>query len=126
LSNIQRYSRINVEALHPGQLFPDPTVLAPDQNTSFLRRCLKQFRTLNFAEQSTGRMYLRIEAGAVAWIDRVAFGAALIDADTLAGVREVASAALGNGVCETQAPQFLQARELPPTLGEWGRSPSNT
>jgi hypothetical protein len=125
LSNIQRYSRINVDALGPDQLFPDPGALAPDRNTTFLRRCVKQFRTISFAEQSTGKMYLRIEAGAVVWIDRDALDAAVKDADTLAGIREVAPAALGDSVRETQAPQFLQTRELAQTLGEWGRSTSD-
>ncbi len=121
LSNIQRYARINVNATAADQLFPDAAALAPQHNTAFLKRCLKEFRRLNFAEQATGRIYLRIEDGCVAWVDAEALAAAIEDPDTLAAIREVAPAALGDGVRCNPSPQFLQADQPAPTLGDWGR-----
>jgi hypothetical protein len=120
LSNIQRYGRINVNALGADQLFPDSAALAPEHNTSFLKRCLEEFHTVNFAEQSTGRIYLRIEAGAVVWADADGLAAAVGDPDTRAGVRVVAPAAFDDNVRRPPAPQFLEAQQGLPTLGAWG------
>ena len=122
LSSIQKYSRINVDASRPDQLFPDPGVLAPDLNTTFLQRCLLQFRTVNFANQATGRIYLHIESGAVMWADHEALRDAIEDADTLAGIRKVAPASLVKISPESTVPRFLQGIQRTPTLGDWGRA----
>jgi hypothetical protein len=120
LFNIQRYCRINVNAVSANQLYPDPALLAPEHNTTFLSRCLKEFRTVNLADQTTGRIYVHIESGVVAWVDRDCLMTALNDADTLAGVRAAAPAALKAGVREITAPHYLYTPGLAPTLGQWG------
>jgi len=67
--NIDRFARLNVNARSPASLFPDRSVLAAEHNTAFLRRCRDEFRTLNFVDQPTGRIYLRIESGIPVWKD---------------------------------------------------------
>jgi hypothetical protein len=120
--NIERFRRVNVAAASPELLYADRSRLAPEHNTGFLQRCVERFREVNFAEQATGRVYLRIEAGKAVSSDREALDRATAAADTCAGIRAVAPAALedrsltqrGGNLCETSG----GARA--PTLGQWG------
>jgi len=41
----------------------------PEHNLGFLRRCIQVFQEVNFAEQKSGRIYLRIRSGVVTLID---------------------------------------------------------
>ena len=120
LFNIQRYGRIDVNAADPASLYKDPTQLSPERNTEFLKRCMQEFRYLNFADQASGRIYLRVESGDVAWVDRAPLDAALADPDTLAGVTAAVPLALNPEARQIPAPQYLDALKLPPTLGQWG------
>ncbi len=123
LLNIERYGRIRIDATAPELLYPDRGLLDAERNVSFLKRCIEGFRCVNFAEQATGRIYLRMEHGAPVWVDRTVLQAALRDADTLAGVRAVAPRALDGEIASTDTPQRLHgegAAGAAPTLGVWG------
>jgi hypothetical protein len=119
--DIERYGRVDVDAASPELLYADRGLLAPEHNTGFLLRCLKGFRTVNFADQATGRIYLRIEAGSPVWMDGNAFQSAISDPDTLSGIRAAAPAALRGEVPAADGPRYLR-REAgsTPTLGQWG------
>jgi hypothetical protein len=122
--DIERYGRVNVDAVTPEFLFPDRRILAAEHNTGFLRRCVDGFRRVNFAEQATGRIYLRIESGAPVSVDRTAFESAISDPDTRSGIMAAAPGALRGEVPEESRPRYLRGGEgaagLAPTLGEWG------
>jgi hypothetical protein len=121
--DIARYGRVNVDASAPELLYVHPEQLAPEHNRDFLRRCMHEFRNMQFADQATGRIYLRIESGTPVLIDPAALSAALADPDTLAGVRAVAPAALGGAVPAIEQARYLcgpEAAPAAPTLGEWG------
>jgi hypothetical protein len=118
--DIERYGRINVDAVAPEFLYPDRRLLAAELNTGFLRRCVDGFRTVNFAEAATGRIYLRIEAGVPVWVDAVVLESAIADADTRSGIATVAPAALRGEVPVETGPRYLRGGAAP-TLGEWGR-----
>ena len=92
--NVERYGRINVDALAPGQLYRDPGLVDAAANTGFSRRCVHGFRAVNFASQETGRVYLRIESGVPIAIDSAILAAAVADPDTRSGLEAVAPAAL--------------------------------
>jgi hypothetical protein len=120
--DIDRYARIDVDAAAPEYLYPDPALLVPENNVDFLKRCVKSFRWVNFAEQASGRIYLRIERGQPRQKERMAFEKAIQSPDTLAAIRAVAPDALTGAVPDAQL-AYLQAKEgpgLPPTLGQWG------
>jgi hypothetical protein len=121
--DIERFRRVNVAATAAEFLYPDRARLAPEHNTVFLQRCVERFRAVNFAEQSTGRIYLRIVSGKVVSADREALRAATADAGTRAGVRAVAPAALEDALHEPQQPEYLKqtiAATQVLTLGQWG------
>jgi hypothetical protein len=139
--DIDRYGRVFVNATAPGDLYRDRQSLAAERNVGFLRRCVESFRFVNFALQRTGRVYLRIESGIPAWVDREAIQVALADPDTRAGLQAVAAAAIEGGVTSIGGPRYLRRHEagpicagnlgggaetagdLIPTLGIWGGAP---
>jgi hypothetical protein len=124
LLDVERYRRVNVDATSPAALYPDPQALAPSRNVEFLVQCIEQFATIHFAEQDTGRIYLRIEAGAPTFVDAPLLREALRDADTRAGIAAIAPAAALEGASSVPAPP-AQLREIAGfdaarTLGRWG------
>ena len=122
LLDVERFRRVNVDALEPAALYPDPAVLAPERNLAFLRQCVAHFPNVNFAEQATGRIYLRLVRGKPAWVDRDVLARALAEPDTRAGVTDVVPAALD---LASTARGGLHVRDLTGTepictLGAWG------
>jgi hypothetical protein len=117
--DIDRYGRVFVDAASPDMLYPDRSLLAADRNLGFLRRCVEGFRYVNFGIQSSGRLYLRIEAGVPVMIDRTALQVAFRDADTRIGVQAVAGHTLEGGVTRAGPPEYLR-RTGKGTLGVWG------
>jgi hypothetical protein len=140
--DIERYGRVFVDAASPGELYRDRSLLAPEHNVAFLKRCVEGFRCSSFASQSSGRIYLRIESGVPAWIDPEALQTAVADPDTRAGLEAVARAALHGEVRAVAKPQYLRRYDASllrgdafdgsplgepdasalPTLGVWGGS----
>jgi hypothetical protein len=121
--DIERYGRINVDAAAPEFLYPDRSLLDAEHNTGFLRRCIHGFRRVNFANQATGRIYLRLESGAPVYIDGIELEGALKDPDTSSGLKAVAPRALTGDMRQSAPPEYLcdeNARSAAPTLGEWG------
>lgn len=121
--DIERYGRVNINAATPEFLYTDRTQLAAGNNTGFLRRCIGGFREVNFADQDSGRIYLRIESGRPTSMDRDQLRLAIADPDTLSGVEAAAPEALGGQLPEAAAALYLRregAAAHGPTLGEWG------
>jgi hypothetical protein len=121
--DIERYGRVNVDAASPEFLYADRTLLAPEHSTGFLRRCIDSFREINFADQATGRIYLRIESGTPVWMDSTVLKSAMSDPDTLSGMSAVAPGALRGEVADAPCPKYLRgegAGRGAPTLGQWG------
>jgi hypothetical protein len=123
--DVERYRRVNVNATAPELLYSDQSLLAPENNTGFLKQCIDKFREINFANQDTGRIYLRIVSGKPVWADREALERAASNPDTRAGVLAVAPAAFDRTLPAPDQPMYLseitganQAR----TLGRWGTS----
>jgi hypothetical protein len=121
LLDIERFKRINVDARTPAALYADRPLLAPDLNVGFLKRCIERFREVNFASQTTGRVYLRIAAGAPLLVDRAALQEAVADPGTRAVLRAVAPGAFEAAVPTADGPVHLGAIvQGSATLGQWG------
>jgi hypothetical protein len=121
--DIDRYARIDVDAAAAECLYPDPALLAAEKNLDFLKRCVRNFHWVNFAEQASGQVYLRIEQGRAVYKGQPAFEKAIQSADTLAAIQSVAPHALSGNVPEAPQAMYLKAKDgpgLPPTLGQWG------
>jgi hypothetical protein len=121
--NIERYGRVNVDATAPQSLYPDRRLLAPEHNVGFLKRCIEEFREVIFADQASGRIYLRILRGAALLVDREALQRALTDPDIETSLRIVAPDAFAGSVAATDRPRYLdESRQgaVRSTIGQWG------
>jgi hypothetical protein len=121
--DVVRYQRLDINAKEPGELFPDAAAIAAEHCLDFLQACVRELAVVNFAEQATGRVYLRVEAGHPVRVDREALAHAAEDDETRAALRALAPQAFEGTVFETGGGLYLQdiAREKPiPTLGRWG------
>jgi len=122
LLDVERYRRVDIGATGPDSLYPDAQRLDPAANAGFLRQCVERFPTVNFADQASGRIYLRVAGGAPACADRDTLAGALADADTRAALAHVLP-----GVRLAALPAFERTAWLDDiagaprsTLGEWG------
>jgi hypothetical protein len=123
LLDVERYRRIDINASAPEALFKDRSVLAPDRNTGFLRDCVERFRDVNFAEQATGRIYLRLTSGSPVGVDRETLERAAADPDTRAGLMAICPAAFRDDLRVRDEAGFageLVSTEGVHTIGRWG------
>jgi hypothetical protein len=124
LLDVQRFRRVNVNATGPHDLYPDCQSLAAERNTGVLVECVKRLPRLNFADQASGRIYLRFAGGVPVWADRDALRMAMSDPDTRAGIFAVAPGIEERALPRSGAPLFLAAEpgaDRMHTLGRWGR-----
>jgi hypothetical protein len=120
--DIERHRRANINATAAQFLHADPAALAPEKNLGFLQQCVARFRSINFADQDTGRVYLQMDSGRALWADRELLARVLSSVDTRAALGVVAPTAF-DCVDAGAQPRFLQEIETPahsPTLGCWG------
>jgi hypothetical protein len=119
--DIERYARIDVDAPAAQFLYPDRALLAPEKNAAFLKRCVQSFHWVNFADQASGQVYLRIERGKPILKYAAAFESAMQDPDTLAAIGAVAPDALRGTLADGPQAECLRAEDgRAPTLGQWG------
>ena len=121
LIDIERFRKLDVDAHAPEELYPDASLLAPERNTGFLATCVARFREVDFVEQHTGRMYLKVVAGKPVWADAALLAQALADPDTRAGIAAAVPAVLAGVGPIASAPQALTPGERIHTVGDWGR-----
>jgi hypothetical protein len=113
LVNIERYRKVDIGARTPAALYRDAAALAPRDNVGFLAQCMTEFREVNFAQQDTGRIYLRVTKGAPEWME---------DA-TISEQTRVTLGAVLPGLCSTPragpSPKYLADGERVHTVGTW-------
>ena len=120
LLDVERYRKVNIGASSAAELFANQELLAAERNTTFLRGCVGRFREICFADRSSGRVYLKIQSGQVAWVDPEGLAQAAVDPDTRAGLDAVAPAALAGSNAAPIQPLFLARIEQLKSVGRWG------
>jgi hypothetical protein len=121
--DVERFARVNVEALSPESLYPDLRLLEPEHNLGFLRKCVEGFPELVFADQASGRVYLRIVSRKPVLVDRDALSMASADPGVRACLATIAPAAFEGSVATCDTAQYLRGPQAPvafPTIGRWG------
>ncbi len=118
--DVDRYRKINVDARDPEAVYPDRDRMAAQNNVAFIQQCARRLPVVNFVERETGRIYLRLESGRLAWTDAEALARAAGDAETRAGIHAVAPTVLDAAHAAPQrSPEHLKTGRFH-TLGEWG------
>ena len=118
LLDVERWRKIEVDALSPEAVYPAGDEMRPEHNARFLAECVSRLPAVNFANRETGRVYARTESGRLAWVAAVGLADAMADAETRAGILAVLPDVLGDAV-PRRASVVLQAGRFH-TLGEWG------
>ncbi len=121
--DVQRFRRVDLRATGPGDLYEDLTALAPEQNAQFLVDCARRLPCLNFVDQASGRVYLRIERAQASWADPEALQIAMTNPDTRAGILAVAPDTARLVHATPCMPRYLTDQLGPHrihTLGHWG------
>jgi hypothetical protein len=119
LIDIERFRKLNIDARSPEELYAGREIVAPENNTAFLSTCVARFHEVSFADQATGRVYLRVERGVPVWADAEALRRAVADPDTRAGLAAAVPAAIA-GAPPTTGPEFVADGEHVHTVGDWG------
>ncbi len=124
LLDVERYRKINVEAHSADEVYQD--TMKPEHNTQFLVQCARRLPAVNFSDHGSGRIYLRIEGGKLAWLDAAALATAIADPETRAGIAAVAPQALQSAAAPatTRTLQDHISRDRIHTLGQWGNAPA--
>jgi hypothetical protein len=126
--DIERFGHVNVDAPNPEALYPERGLLAPEHNLGFLRKCLQEFHEVVFADQTSGRIYLRIVRGAPARVDRGALEKASADPEVRTSLEAIAPGVFDRSLEGDHAAAFLEYLNEPPnseafpTIGQWGRA----
>ena len=120
--DIERFAKINIAARSPGEVYAGPEAMAAEANTHFLIQCARTLPAIDFAVFETGRLYARLEKGALVWTDPEPLAAAMASPDVRAGLTAVAP-----DIANFIAPPG-PTRTLPRdthTLGAWGARTSS-
>lgn len=118
--NIERFASINVAAKDPNSLWATATATKTACHTDFLRGCIRLFHRVNIGDQATGRIYIQIEDGRVAWVDRGQLQTSIADQELRLFLQTGVSEAFGSAVPHLEGGLLLDADALAPTLGQWG------
>jgi hypothetical protein len=84
--DIVRYTRINIEADNPDEVYPTAAEMAPAANTSFLVDCAHKIPRIHFVERASRLIYASMEAGRMQWVDRDLLQQILADAEAEAAL----------------------------------------
>ena len=76
--DIVRYTRINIEARDPAEVYPAAEMDAAS-NTVFLEKCAARLPAINFVERESASVYARMESGRMIWVDPVVLERVLAD-----------------------------------------------
>ena len=118
--NIERFASINVAAADADSLWNAGTAARRECPIDFLQGCIRQFRTINIGDQATGRVYIRMEEGRVAWVDgsrlHAPDGGEKLRLLLQMGIPE----AFASNVAHLEGGMLLEASAAAPTLGQWG------
>jgi len=68
--DIVRYTRININAENPDEVYPSAADMEAQANTDFLVKCARKIPLINFVDRASGQVYACMESGRMRWVDR--------------------------------------------------------
>ena len=82
--DIVRYTKINIEAQSPAEVYPPAADMAAARNADFLVECATRLPAINFIDRDSGLIYARMESATMAWVDGDLMQNVLRDSDARA------------------------------------------
>jgi len=107
--DIVRYTRININANSPEEVYPQEKDMNAAANTGFLLSCARKISKINFVERESGQIYACMESATMSWIDTEIMARKLNEEEARAGFLAIAPKLLE----EIQTIPNQQARPVP-------------
>jgi hypothetical protein len=89
--DVVRYTKINIKATSPTEVYSDGNKMRAEANTGFLVNCARKILVINFVERKSGLIYARMESGKICWVNHELARHMLNDSDTRAGFDAIAA-----------------------------------
>ena len=89
--DIVRYTKININATEPAQVYPGEGEMEATLNADFLVKCAAKIPVINFVDRVSGRIYAGMESGKMSWVDPDMIGQILNDEDAIAAFEAMIS-----------------------------------
>jgi len=119
--DIVRYTKINIEATNPSDVYSDGRDMSAEANTDFLIKCAERMPVINFVERQSGLIYARMESGNICWINHDLARQILSDSDTRAGFSAIAVEMINNlDQVPEQIAEPVPAEALHHAMGDTG------
>jgi hypothetical protein len=67
--DIVRYTKINIDANDPTEVYPGKESMNPASNVEFLVKCASRIPRINFVDRISGMIYGGMESGKMCWVD---------------------------------------------------------
>jgi len=119
LLDIDRFTKIDVEAQAPDQIYLDGQLDA-DLNTAFLKQCASSVPCIRFADQTSGHVYGVLEAGQWTWRDKTYVSERNADGDRQAALQVLGWNDAEGGDTPPAKPNLNAGSSESKTLGAWG------
>ncbi len=94
--DIMRYTRININANNPAEIYPRESDFDAASNTEFLQKCVRQIPKVNFVDRDSEQIYAFMESARIRWIDAEIMSRKLNEEEARAGFLAVAPQLLDN------------------------------
>ncbi len=120
LLDVDRFHKINIEALSPDAVYRDPATFSATANTAFLEHCTRVIPILNFADAATGKIYARMQGGRWAWWDPELLAKAAHDSNVAAAFLTIGGIPEGDPPADVANFPRTLVRFDGHTLGRWG------
>lgn len=89
--DIVRYTKINIEASNPVEVYPEGGEFSAEANTDFLVQCTKKLSRVSFVDCQSGLIYAVMESGVIRWIDKQIILEMLKDNEVRFGFQAIAA-----------------------------------
>ena len=109
LFDIMRYTRININASNPDEVYPPEDDRNAITNTSFLLKCVQQIQKINFVDRDSWKIYARMETGTMRWVNQEIMDRKLNEEEAKIALLAIAPQLLD----QTQSIQNQSARSVP-------------
>ena len=84
--DIVRYTKINIEASNPAEVYPEPGKMVPELNTDFLLRCVRSLPSISFVDPESSQIYACLESAKISWLAPDIMQRVITQPDARAGI----------------------------------------
>lgn len=117
--DINRFSKLNINAESSSQVYLSESAIAPEFNTDFLVKCAKKIPTINFVDRVSSKIYACMESGEISWVDPEILSRILEDENNKIGFLSIAPCLIEN-LCEIikQPARLITPEAIRHTMGD--------